>query len=126
MLAVANFAAAFVFIGFAMVWWWACLPMLLGSIAGGWLGALARQAAVASGGASLDLGRYRRDDHHLLRAGLRRRLNSRPLGVSRMARVGTVRERSLRARLEKRGFTGFKPRAARPRTFLIREVMNWN
>lgn len=40
MLAVANLAAAFVFIGFAMVWWWACLPMLLGSIAGGWLGAL--------------------------------------------------------------------------------------
>ena len=40
MLAVANFAAAFVFISFAMVWWWACLPMLIGSIAGGWLGAL--------------------------------------------------------------------------------------
>jgi uncharacterized membrane protein YfcA len=40
MLAVANLAAAFVFIGFAMVWWWACLPMLAGAIAGGWLGAL--------------------------------------------------------------------------------------
>jgi len=40
MLAVANFAAAFIFIGFAMVWWWACLPMLVGSIAGGWLGAV--------------------------------------------------------------------------------------
>ncbi len=40
MLAVANLAAAFVFIGLAMVWWWACLPMLLGSVAGGWLGAL--------------------------------------------------------------------------------------
>jgi len=39
MLAVANLAAAFVFIGFAMVWWWACLPMLVGSVAGGWLGA---------------------------------------------------------------------------------------
>jgi uncharacterized membrane protein YfcA len=39
MLAVANFAAAFVFIGFAMVWWWACVPMLLGSTLGGWLGA---------------------------------------------------------------------------------------
>jgi uncharacterized protein len=39
MLAVANFAAAFVFVGFAMVWWWACLPMLLGSIVGGRLGA---------------------------------------------------------------------------------------
>lgn len=41
MLAVANFAAAFVFIGFAMVWWWACVPMLVGSSLGGWLGALA-------------------------------------------------------------------------------------
>jgi len=40
MLAVANLAAALVFIGFAMVWWWACLPMLLGSIAGGWFGAI--------------------------------------------------------------------------------------
>jgi uncharacterized protein len=40
MLAVANFAAAFVFIAFAMVWWWACVPMLLGSTLGGWLGAL--------------------------------------------------------------------------------------
>jgi uncharacterized membrane protein YfcA len=39
MLAAANLAAAFVFVAFAMVWWWACLPMLLGSIAGGWLGA---------------------------------------------------------------------------------------
>jgi uncharacterized membrane protein YfcA len=40
MLAVANLAAAFIFIGFAMVWWWACLPMLVGSILGGWLGAV--------------------------------------------------------------------------------------
>lgn len=39
MLAVANLAAALVFIAFAMVWWWACLPMLLGSIVGGLLGA---------------------------------------------------------------------------------------
>jgi uncharacterized membrane protein YfcA len=39
MLAAANLAAAFVFIAFAMVWWWACLPMFVGSIAGGWLGA---------------------------------------------------------------------------------------
>jgi uncharacterized membrane protein YfcA len=39
MLAAANLAAAFVFIAFAMVRWWACLPMLLGSIVGGWLGA---------------------------------------------------------------------------------------
>jgi uncharacterized protein len=40
MLAVANLAAALVFISFAIVSWWACLPMLLGSIVGGWLGAL--------------------------------------------------------------------------------------
>lgn len=40
MLAIANLAAAFVFIAFAMVWWWACLPMLAGSIIGGWLGAI--------------------------------------------------------------------------------------
>lgn len=40
LLAVANFAAAFVFVAFAMVWWWACVPMLLGSTLGGWLGAL--------------------------------------------------------------------------------------
>lgn len=40
MLAAANLAAALVFIVFAMVWWKACLPMLLGSIVGGWFGAL--------------------------------------------------------------------------------------
>ena len=39
MLAVANLAAAVVFVACAMVWWWACLPMLAGSIVGGWLGA---------------------------------------------------------------------------------------
>jgi uncharacterized membrane protein YfcA len=39
MLAVANTAAAIVFIGFGMVRWWVCLPMLTGAIAGGWLGA---------------------------------------------------------------------------------------
>ena len=39
MLAVANLAAALVFTGFAMVRWWACLPMLVGAVAGGWLGA---------------------------------------------------------------------------------------
>ncbi len=39
MLATANFAAAFVFIGFGMVSWKACLPMIAGSITGGWLGA---------------------------------------------------------------------------------------
>jgi uncharacterized membrane protein YfcA len=40
MLAIANLAAAFVFIGFGMVRWSACAPMLLGSILGGWLGAV--------------------------------------------------------------------------------------
>ena len=39
MLAVANFAAAFVFIGFGMVDWTSCLAMLVGSIIGGWAGA---------------------------------------------------------------------------------------
>lgn len=39
MLAVANLAAALIFAAFAMVWWRACLPMLAGSILGGWLGA---------------------------------------------------------------------------------------
>jgi uncharacterized protein len=39
MLAIANTAAAFVFIGFGMVRWWVCLPMLTGAIVGGWLGA---------------------------------------------------------------------------------------
>ena len=40
MLAVANLAATIVFVAFAMVQWWVCLPMLAGSILGGWLGAL--------------------------------------------------------------------------------------
>jgi uncharacterized membrane protein YfcA len=39
MLAIANFAAAIVFVIAGMVWWWACLPMLVGSVAGGWAGA---------------------------------------------------------------------------------------
>lgn len=39
MLAVANLAAAMVFTAFAMVRWWACVPMLAGAILGGWLGA---------------------------------------------------------------------------------------
>lgn len=39
MLAVANLAAAMVFITAGMVAWWACLPMLAGSIIGGWGGA---------------------------------------------------------------------------------------
>ncbi|VVS96861.1 putative membrane transporter protein [Sphingomonas sp. EC-HK361] len=39
MLAVANAAAAIVFIATGLVRWWACAPMLVGSILGGWLGA---------------------------------------------------------------------------------------
>jgi uncharacterized protein len=39
MLAVANFAAAFIFIGLGMVRWTAALPMLAGGVVGGWLGA---------------------------------------------------------------------------------------
>ncbi len=39
MLAVANLAAAFVFVGFAMVAWVACAPMMVGSVIGGWAGA---------------------------------------------------------------------------------------
>ncbi|KQS03084.1 hypothetical protein ASG11_01405 [Sphingomonas sp. Leaf357] len=39
MLAVANAAAAIVFVAAGLVYWAACLPMLAGSIVGGWLGA---------------------------------------------------------------------------------------
>lgn len=39
MLAVANLAAAMVFVAAGMVRWWACLPMLVGAILGGWAGA---------------------------------------------------------------------------------------
>ncbi|WP_246450388.1 sulfite exporter TauE/SafE family protein [Sphingomonas rhizophila] len=39
MLAMANAAAAIVFVVAGMVVWWACVPMLVGSIAGGWAGA---------------------------------------------------------------------------------------
>ncbi len=39
MLAIANTAAAIVFIAFGMVRWWVCLPMLVGAIIGGWVGA---------------------------------------------------------------------------------------
>ncbi len=39
MLAVANAAAAIVFIAFGMVRWPVCLPMLAGTLVGGWLGA---------------------------------------------------------------------------------------
>lgn len=38
MLAIANLAAAMVFIATGLVRWWACLPMLVGAIAGGWAG----------------------------------------------------------------------------------------
>lgn len=39
MLAIANAAAALVFVVGGMVVWWACLPMLAGAILGGWVGA---------------------------------------------------------------------------------------
>lgn len=39
MLAVANLAAALVFMAFGMVRWWFCLPVMAGAILGGWLGA---------------------------------------------------------------------------------------
>jgi uncharacterized protein len=39
MLAIANTAAAIVFISAGMVRWWICLPMLTGAIVGGWFGA---------------------------------------------------------------------------------------
>jgi len=39
MLAIANFAAAIVFISVGLVRWALCLPMLVGSIIGGWIGA---------------------------------------------------------------------------------------
>ena len=39
MLAVANLAAAIVFIAVGLVRWWACLPMLTGAVVGGLLGA---------------------------------------------------------------------------------------
>jgi len=39
MLAMANAAAAIIFIAAGMVRWLLCLPMLLGAVAGGYLGA---------------------------------------------------------------------------------------
>ena len=39
MLAIANLAAAIVFIAVGLVRWAACLPMLAGAIVGGWAGA---------------------------------------------------------------------------------------
>lgn len=38
MLAIANSAAAFVFVATGLVAWAACLPMLAGAIVGGWIG----------------------------------------------------------------------------------------
>src|SRR4051794_33462973 len=37
MLAIANLAAAIIFVSTGLVDWWACLPMLVGSILGGWI-----------------------------------------------------------------------------------------
>ena len=39
MLAIANTAAAIIFITLGMVRWWVCLPMLVGAVIGGWAGA---------------------------------------------------------------------------------------
>lgn len=39
MLAMANLAAAVIFLWFAMIDWRTCIPMLVGAILGGWLGA---------------------------------------------------------------------------------------
>ena len=39
MLGIANLAAAVVFVGFGLVAWAACAPMLVGAILGGWAGA---------------------------------------------------------------------------------------
>lgn len=47
MLAVANTAAAIVFLAAGMVRWAACLPMLLGAILGGWVGARVGKALPA-------------------------------------------------------------------------------
>ena len=40
MLAVANAAAAIVFVAAGLVAWRLCVPMLLGGVAGGWIGAI--------------------------------------------------------------------------------------
>lgn len=49
MLAIANAAAAIVFVAFGMVQWWACVPMLVGGIAGGWIGARIGRALPPAG-----------------------------------------------------------------------------
>ena len=48
MLAIANLAAALIFIVGGMVAWWACLPMLIGAIVGGWVGAIVGKRLPAS------------------------------------------------------------------------------
>ncbi|MES2096453.1 MAG: sulfite exporter TauE/SafE family protein [Pseudomonadota bacterium] len=48
MLAIANLAAALIFIIAGMVAWWACLPMLIGAIVGGWIGAVIGKRLPAS------------------------------------------------------------------------------
>lgn len=48
MLAVANAAAAIIFLSFGMVVGWACVPMLVGAIAGGWGGAIVGKRLPAS------------------------------------------------------------------------------
>lgn len=39
MLAIANTAAACVFVATGLIQWWACVPMLVGAVIGGWGGA---------------------------------------------------------------------------------------
>lgn len=48
MLAIANLAAALIFVVAGMVAWWACLPMLIGAIFGGWIGAVIGKRLPAS------------------------------------------------------------------------------
>jgi hypothetical protein len=48
MLAIANLAAALIFVVAGMVAWWACLPMLIGAIVGGWIGAVIGKRLPAS------------------------------------------------------------------------------
>ena len=59
MLAVANAAAAIVFIAAGLVAWAACLPMLVGGILGGWVGAKIGKRLPAGRGARVDVARHR-------------------------------------------------------------------
>ncbi len=38
MLAIANAAATLIFVVTGLIAWWACVPMLIGATAGGWIG----------------------------------------------------------------------------------------